>query len=187
MLHQMNVCMGLYQRFPVQNEYAHFEWEDAALADALATEIIDPQGKGKPRRIIEEYVRTRKRLSGGKPWGVKTPFLLPFIGHLRDVCEEIDELLVLVLTERKFDETIESLRRQMSHLSKFDHGDVSPRVFKIQDVLAEHWDGVSGNAEIFHVGDTLGYPRKVAKRLALLAGIEADYDLATRGIRGRDL
>ena len=95
--------------------------------------------------------------------------------------------VVLILTDREFSETIESLRRQMSHLSEFERGGIAPRVFTIQDTLAEHWLEVSKNAEIFHVKNTLEYPRETAKRLAVLAGVDTDIDLATRGIRGRDV
>ena len=186
-LHQSGVTMGTHQRFPMQNKWSHFEWEDAALSEPLCSEIDKPKDPDMPRRLIDEYVRVRKRFAKGGPWGVKTPFLLPYLGHLRDTCEEIDEPLAVVLTERKFDETIESLRRQLSHLSKFELGAVRTRMFKIQDVLAEYWQGASGNAEIFHIADTLGYPRKVAERLALLAGVDVDADLAIRGIRGRGL
>ena len=186
-LHHMGVSMGNYLRFPTPgNDASHFEWEDAALADQLVMEI-PTNGDARhelPRRIIHDYVALRKRGAKGQPWGVKTPFLLPFVNELRAVCDELDEECVLVVTKRDPREAKASLRRQMGHLSVFERGGVRPRVFKIQDALVEHWDAAADGAEIFEIDETLGHPRKVARRLAALAGIEVDADAAIRGLRG---
>jgi hypothetical protein len=187
MAHQMGVTMGTYQRFPWHSEHAHFQWEDAALSEPLADFIVNPGDPDAPRRLIDSYVRIRQRKAKGKPWGVKTPFLLPFVEHLRDVCEEIDEKLTLVLTHREFSETITSIRRQLSHMSEFERGEVAPRVFGIQDELKGHWGAASKGAAIFPLENTLDHPREVAGKLAILAGVKADIDLAVIGIRGRDL
>ena len=137
--HQMGVTMGTYMRFPLQNEWSHFEWEDAALADALVYEIANPGDPDRPREIIDEYVRVRQRAAKGKPWGVKTPFLLPYMGHLRDACREINEELEVALTERRYEDTVRSMRRQLDHLSEFERGGVLPVVMKIQKAISEHW------------------------------------------------
>ena len=186
-LHQMGVTMGTYQRFPAHNEWSHFEWEDAVLSEPLCEAIARSESGGDPHGLIDSYVRIRARRAAGKPWGVKTPFLLPFLDSLRTACSGAGEKLTIVLTERDYKETVGSLRRQSSHLSEFDRGSVFPKMLKIQDVLAEHWTGASEDAEVFHLKDTLEYPRMAAKRLANLAGIEADLDKAIRGFRGRGL
>jgi len=185
MLHQMGVTMGSHLRFPTPgNEFAHFEWEDAALADQLVQEIPVGKDKTRPGRVIREYVAARKRGAKGKPWGVKTPFLLPFVADLRAACDDIGEECVLVVTKRHPQAARDSLRQQMSHLSVFHSGGVRPRAFKIQDALEKHWAAAADGAEIFEIDETLGHPRKVARRLAELAGIKIDADVAIRGLRG---
>ncbi len=185
--HQMGVTMGTYLRFPIQGDSGDFEWEDAALADPLVAEIAEPNDLDRPHRIIDDYVKHRKRVANGKPWGVKTPFLLPFLDHLKSACEEIDEPLVLVLTDRPYADTVRSLRRGMDHLSEYERGGVMPVVFGIQDSISRHWLDASKDAEVFHFSDTIGYPRMAAERLAKLAGVDADLDVAIRGFRGRGL
>lgn len=186
-LHQMGVSMGTYQRFPTQNEWAHFEWEDASLADPLCSILMHPSDRDDPRRFIDSYVRRRARDANGKPWGVKTPFLLPFLDELREVCAEINEDLEIALTEREYGETIKSLRRQSSHLSEFERGGLMPTVFSIQEKLRDCWEAASEGSYLFHVDDTIKYPRMAAERLAKLAGVETDLDMAIRGFRGRGL
>ena len=185
MLHQMGVSMGSHQRFPAPgNEFSSFEWEDAALADQLVQEVLPSKDPTRPSRVIREYVAARKRGAKGKPWGVKTPFLLPFVAELRAACDEAGEDCVLVVTKRNPREARDSLRRQMSHLSVFERGGVRPHVFNLQDALEKCWDAASDGAEIFEIEETLGHPRKVARRLADLAGVKVDADAAIRGFRG---
>ena len=195
MLHQSGVTMGVYQRFPLQNPASHFEWEDAALADALlrlivsngeeteAAALVDSDTKNVAREIIVRYVKQRMMLSGGKPWGVKTPFLLPFVHSLRLACEELDEPLTVLLTQREYDQTVESIRRQVRHLDD-EMVEVSfVRLTGIQERLASHWYEASEDAEIFDFKETRERPRDVATRLAELAGVSIDVYVATRGIR----
>jgi hypothetical protein len=186
-LHQAGVTMGVHMRFPTHNKLSHLEWEDAWLADSLLAEILHPREEGRVEADIESYVRTRARGANGKPWGVKTPFLLPFMGALKLACAEADEPLTVVVTNRDYDDTIKSIRRQSEHLSEFERGSVLPRVTGIQEKIAPFWAAACEGAEIFDFKDIQERPRNVAERLAKLAGIKADIDVSIRGIRGREL
>ena len=184
MLHQMGVTMGTYLRFPLHNENAHFEWEDAELADPLLALILKPKEEDTPERVIDYYVRKRIHVMDGKPWGVKTPFLLPFLPELRSVCEDVDEPLSVAITQRDYKDTIGSIRKQVSHLSEFERGGVLPRLVKIQEQLAPYWKSAAEDSTVFDFKETQESPHTVAKRLADLVGIKPDIDVVVRGIRG---
>ena len=187
MLHQMGVTMGTMTRFPLHNKHSHFEWEDAELADSLLALIMKPREEDTPERLIDYYVRKRIHEANGKPWGVKTPFLLPFITQLRSVLDKIGDPFTIIVTQRDYKDTIESLRRQTSHLSEFQRGGAFPNLVKIQEHLASYWkDGADGST-IFDFKEAHEYPRMAAKRLAGIAGIDPDIDSAIRGIRGGEL
>jgi len=186
-LHQMGVTMGAYMRFPLHNEKSHPEWEDADLAESLVMLIVKQHGSDAARRVIDRYVRRRIRVAKGKPWGVKTPFLLPFISDLRSVCEEMGEPFRLAVTHREYSQTITSLRRQVEHLSIYERGGVFPNLIKIQNVLAPYWSNAAEGADVYEFKDTRERPRDVARRLADLAGVDIDVDVAIRGIRGGEL
>ncbi len=186
-LHQMGVTMGTYMRFPTVNEWSHAEWEDVALSDPLCSMLVHPRETDNPRSLIESYVRVRSKAANGKPWGAKSPFMLPYMKSLRSVCEELDEPIEVALTDRDYRDTVRSLRRQSDHLSEFERGGIMPATFKLQETLRDSRDLVVEGAEIFHVDDTIKYPRMAAERLAKMAGVDADLDVAIRGFRGRGL
>jgi hypothetical protein len=183
MLHQMGVTMGTYTRFPSVNPRSHFEWEDAALADPLLKRIAGQEFMSL-KGFLRGYIESRKAESGGNLWGAKTPFLLPYISELRVACEHVDEPLTVILTSRDPAQTRQSILEQLDHIETGQRESVLDRLYAIQDRLESHWGDARKSAQVFEFKDTQENPRKVAGRLARVAGINADLDVVTRGIRG---
>ncbi len=183
MLHQMGVGMGTFTRFPTHNKNAHFEWEDAPLADPLLAMLSDSKEEAHVSQLLGAYVASRRTK---EPWGVKTPFLLPYMKQLRRVCRDMDEPLAVAITERDYAETLRSLERQSDHLEGDELQAVREFTIKVQDKLALHWEGVSHHAELFNFKEAQESPLRTSERLAALAGVKHDPATATRGIRIRE-
>lgn len=107
---RMGVVMGDRMAFPVG--VLRPEWEDADLSIFLARGP-DPQ---RAREFLEEYVcRRGQQLRGWtshgcsvhREWGVKSPYLLPYLGVLRSLGEPVR----LIVTRRSIMESDASLRR----------------------------------------------------------------------------
>jgi hypothetical protein len=83
-LHEMGIPMGTQMRFPLLNSRAHLEWEDTVLTDTLLKSIIKQED---PSDFIREYIGSRE--AGN--WGVKSPFLLPYLDIFIEIAESLDE------------------------------------------------------------------------------------------------
>ena len=182
MLHNLGVSMGGYMRFPTQNPLSHMEWEDAQIADPLMLHMLDEEKALDVEACLEGYIRLRRQQADGEPWGVKTPYLLPFVGELRQACDRLSEKLTLIVTSRDVDAAAESIHRQLSHIPVRKQGASVRQVFCLQKMLRKAWRRGSEGAEIFDHKDTHEQPREVARRLALLAGVEPYIAAAMRGI-----
>ncbi len=84
----------------MQGPFAHLEWEDAAISDPLAAAMI---GKTEidHEALFEEYIPTRR----GR-WGVKSPFLLPYLDLWRDVAHRRGHTVKVIVTERDYGDTL---------------------------------------------------------------------------------
>jgi len=178
MLHQMGVEMGSFMRFPTQTPVAHLEWEDALLAEPLAKHLLGQAEIDVPA-LLRSYILGRHG-----EWGVKTPFLLPFLRDFREIATGLGMQLRVILTERDYSETIKSLERQAAGLSIDKRQPALKSLLKLQERLSVSREDVSQHALAVNHRDIQRDPRGVAAQLAQVAGIEADLDVATRGIAG---
>jgi len=181
MLHQMGVSMGKFMCFPIHNNHPHLEWEDAVF-----TSVLMNQFEGDEAVVMEDflhhYIEGREREAGGEAWGVKTPFMLPYIPQLEKVCEELGVELTLIVTRRNYDDTVVSLHRQMDYLEQ--GSGIRSQVLDFQSSLEKFCVTASFSAEIFEFKDTKERPHMVAQRLASLVGLEIDLDVTLIGIEG---
>ncbi len=182
MLHQMGVCMGTYQRFPSMNLLSDFEWEDVTLAESLAN-ILSGKSDQDPSEAIDFYLDQRVTSEQGTVWGVKTPFVLPFISEFKEQCEKHGEPLSIILTDRPYDEVMRSVSSQLSHLEEKEFSISHAFCNKVQDLAIKKWLEASEDAHVFHLKETHNNPEVVASRLAEIADIEIrDITSVTRGI-----
>jgi hypothetical protein len=181
MLHQMGVCMGTHQRFPTVNPLSDFEWEDAALAEPLCEDLLGVSERDT-RRVIDEYVQGRMEQEAG-PWGVKTPFMLPFVSVLKDICEKRMEPLSVVLTDRPYEDTIKSMLRQFDHFDDDSYHGVVEAMLALQERLRDASGAALDGAHVFPIDQTHDEPARVAHRLSSISGIkDANIMGASRGI-----
>ena len=192
MLHQMGVPMGEFQRFPLFGTQHHFEWEDMALAEPLCQHLFEKKRIEDLQQFLYDYIvnrqvhfaKLRATVEGVAPtWGVKTPFLLPFLDAFRTVALlATNEPAVVALTVRPFSDTIRSLERQA------DGVQLEQRIYDLQQSLEQAMGWIACEHGPFPIEETHENPRGVAQKLAGLAGLDvlsdADLDKAVRGVEG---
>ena len=176
MLHQMGVEMGSFQRFPAQTPVSHFEWEDAPLAEPLVRHLLGLVEVDVPA-LLRSYILSREG-----QWGVKTPFLLPFLRDFRQIATGLGMQLRVILTDRDYSETVKSLERQTVDLPVEKRQPALKASLKLQGILLKAREDVPQHALVVEHRDIQRDSRAVAAQLAQVAGIEADLDVATRGI-----
>ena len=178
MLHQMGIPMGEFMRFPLHSDRAHLDWEDSVLSDRLVGEIVLGCENDMSEFFFDYIVRRRTPDSG--VFGVKSPFLIPFMEQFLEAAEAANEPIGVVVTERDYEDTVESIYQQTHHLP-FDEQSVC---LDIQRRLADDIGRVIADRKI-QIEDTWAHPRIVAGWLASVAGVDADMDVASRGIGRR--
>lgn len=181
MLHQMGVSMGKFMCFPIHNNHPHLEWEDAVF-----TNVLTSQFEGDETVVVEDflhqYIEGREQEAAGSAWGVKTPFMLPYIPQLEKVCGELGIKLTLIVTRRDYNDTLVSLHRQMDDIEQ--GSTIRRRLLGSQSSLEKCLATASFNADIFEFKDTKERPHIVAQRLASLVGLKIDLDVTLTGIEG---
>lgn len=105
-LHEMGVPMGITMRFPFSNPKGQVDWEDIEFTDYMLEAVKGKHGPMARRQFMRRYINKRS----APLWGVKSPFLLPFVEEFKAVVDN-DEVRV-VLTTRDIDQTYESLTDQ---------------------------------------------------------------------------
>jgi hypothetical protein len=181
MLHQMGVPMGEHMRFPAMGPLSHPEWEDEPLSSSLAKRLTGQMKPESIRGIFKQYISGRVAVHGAL-WGVKSPFLLPYMDQWRTAADEVGSGEVIVITtERPYADTVKSLEAQSDYMLDPDRTEFMEFLMSLQERLATARDELKANCTI-DIGDTWAWPRSVAARLASVAGISVDLDAATRGI-----
>jgi len=178
MLHQMLIPMGQYMRFPLQSYAAHLEWEDAPLSDPLSLALVHGEQEGFSEFFVK-YIEHRREIHGDR-WGVKSPFLIPYMGEFVEAARVLGEPMKIVMAQRDYPDTIKSLNRQTEHQSV----EVRTEIMQLQERLMASVGTIVADMKI-PLENTWSHPRMVARQLAELAGVDADIDVATRGIGGR--
>ena len=178
-LHRQGIPMGTFMRFPSLNPKSGFEWEDAFLSEPLcqiAMRHLDTPDDlvsafRDAKEVIGNYV-SRREAEGAFPWGVKTPFVLPFLGSLRDAVETAGHSLNVFLTNREYADTLKSLELQFDHLEGKALEAVRSSSMRIQDKLARSWQPTRDGAEIFDCKESQDNSDAVIARVARLIGKE---------------
>ena len=158
-LHKAGVPMGSFMRFPTMNPLAGFEWEDALLAEPLMAVVTGD--RYEPRQIIGQYIETR----GHGTWGVKTPFLMPFVGMFSEILVSIGMKPHVFITDRDYQETLASIRQQVSHLEGNGKREALERAETIQEVLSSYWREASEGASVFNAKESMENPDSVVARV----------------------
>ena len=168
MLNAMGVPMGTYMRMPTANRHAHCEWEDVSFTEPLYAKLIGADGHLPA--FFHDYI---KRRSIPAPWGVKSPFALPFIGLLADACKGLGESLTVIVSTREYADTIKSLEANAAHLPQHIRRSVVKRAIGVQERLFECIDGIPiDTVHLFPMVETVSNPEGTAARLAGIVGIE---------------
>jgi len=171
MLHTSGVPMGEVMRFPPPGGFTHLEWEDASFSDALAARLA-----GKSSFDLQQFFETyiSRRSESGIAWGVKSPFVLPYLRNLRNVADELGMGVDVVLTERPFSETMKSLERLVSHLgaSRPVRRKAIRDMEAMQKVIAKRWDEHARDATVIEFSRIESDPDGVKQEVCDLAGVE---------------
>ncbi len=153
-LHRLGIKMGNEMHFPVGASDP--DWEDVPFTDTLAKALVD--GRTDVTRFLREYIEQR----GPGTWGVKSPFLLPFVEQLRWVGGSGVRIL---LTKRPLREACASLERQLEGAPQAD----KERIRGMQMELDEAWlVGQSCADAVFECAESRLYPDRVRERLRVL-------------------
>ena len=154
-LHELGVPMGTQMRFPVSPK-AHLEWEDTVFTDAMYSSLLK---NTDPSEFMREYIGSRERGT----WGVKSPFLLPFVSTFISIAAEFDEEVKFILTKRSYSDTLVSLNTQFGY---FEDESLTKHAKEIQQKLLMHWDIASKKADlIVDIEETWNSPERVKEKL----------------------
>lgn len=107
-LHELGIPMGSKMRFPLMRDNSQLDWEDVDFTDNCLSALIGKIDTRQLERFFYYYIGTRKK-KDLDPWGVKSPFVLPYINLFKDCAKDT---VKIVLTERDVDQTFKSIRRQ---------------------------------------------------------------------------
>lgn len=157
--------MGTQMRFPEHNPKAHLEWEDTEFTDRLLNAILigEPSNSFELRSFFRQYITNRT----GNLWGVKTPFLLPYLKLFKELAEAIGYEVKTILTYREENETFKSIEEQCSH--KPDMLDLVKGIqYKLITSRIERQD--DGDL-VVDIKDTWNNPDKVKGSLKRLIGV----------------
>lgn len=122
--HELEIPMGIAMPFPAKGVTP--EYEEMTLSATAAQRILE--SRTLIHEEIVEYVTMRDHFHG-EPWGVKSPFLLPYLKTFRRVLR--DREVRVILTRRPVDECIASLERV--------GGEHLDRGLKLQNRLRRAW------------------------------------------------
>ncbi len=124
MLHQGGVLMGTTQLMPVLGGL--HEWEDHPMQHATCQWLLAGPEPEPEERIgfFTEYIQSRsddfhrkaEQMNPGVliDWGVKTPFLAPYLREFEQAAREMQQKVVFVITERAFSDTMKSLESRIA-------------------------------------------------------------------------
>jgi hypothetical protein len=155
-LHELGVPMGTQMRFP-HNSRGQFDWEDIEFTDTCLQGIINNEN---PREFFAEYIQKRK----GDIFGVKSPFVLPFIRTFRTAANRLGHEVKVITTARPYYDTIHSLRQQLPDDDTFRF------VCSIQHRLEGCWRGRPDLT--IDINETWLSPTSVREKLANLIGVD---------------
>jgi hypothetical protein len=103
----MGVPMGTTMRFPLPTEIGQEDWEDIEFTDLMLGRLTGKTADSWFKIQIREYVRKRSVVP---VWGVKSPFLLPYVTLFK---EAAGEEVKVVQTRRAIPDTFASIERQL--------------------------------------------------------------------------
>ena len=109
-LHELGICMGTKMRFPLRRENTQLDWEDIEFTDRCLATLKGDIKRARLRLFFNRYIRQR----GDEPWGVKSPFLLPYVDLFKTEAAALGKTVKVILTTRDEDETFKSIKRQTS-------------------------------------------------------------------------
>jgi uridine kinase len=155
---ELGVPMGTLMRFPLQNDYAHLEWEDEMFSSNLLAHLLTESFDID--HFFRDYISSRQ----GEVWGAKSPFLLPYIDEFVEAGEDAGHEVRIVQTAREIDQTIESLKRQAAQYLE--------NVVEIQKLLIPHIQHSGNRADLIVPFSMIRYNRTLVKSQlkGLLAG-----------------
>lgn len=154
-LHELGICMGETMRFPPGK--AQFDFEDIPFTDFFFQQVVSTvRDSGKIGDFLREYIPNR-----GDVFGVKSPFVLPFVETFKTAAERLGHEVKVIKTYRPIYDTIHSLR----NLIKDDH--VFCTVRAIQEKLINCCDSSHVDLTI-DIKETWLSPTDVRERLAQL-------------------
>lgn len=108
-LHELGVPMGTTMRFPLARENTQLDWEDIEFTDKCLATLKGTSVRGARLKIFfNQYIRRR----GTGLWGVKSPFLSPYIEMFKEEANHLGHKVKVILTTRDTDDTFDSIRRQ---------------------------------------------------------------------------
>jgi len=183
MLHRIGVKMGDTMRFPPAGTTHHIEWEDNELSEELAR-IIYNQSDTNPADLIGDYIDAREADPTTLKWGVKTPFLLPFLDIVIDAAKSRGLPLTIIVTHREVIDTFASIDRFADQLPVDQREDSRAGLYLIQKALSESLQHPE-QALVFDIKDTWTDSYGTAKRLMEIAHLHSDVALVTSGIEDR--
>ena len=152
-LHEMGVPMGKTMRFPLMREDAQLDWEDVEFTDKCLARLKGQISQEELEQFFVRYVAERKA-QGMDPWGVKSPFLLPFIELFK---KHAGDYVKVILTTRKFDDTLASIARQTN----------LREAMELQQMLVSH-AGYMWPSLIVPIEDSWDTPQLVKNKLVEL-------------------
>src|SRR3990172_3947832 len=107
-LHELGIPMGTVMRFPLLRENAQLDWEDADFTDKCLATLKGDIRKARLRVFFNSYLRRRS----GEVWGVKSPFLYPYVELFKTEAASLGKTVKVVMTTRPVHATFESIRNQ---------------------------------------------------------------------------
>jgi hypothetical protein len=157
--------------FPEPGPEMQLEWEDADLTIPLASLLA-----GNQQFDVEDFLRGYlvNRVHQGVPWGVKSPFLLPYLRSFKRIAGELNVPVEVILTRRPLEDTLRSLERKVSHRSRPERRRLFRVMSEVQEKIAKRWDEHAGDAHIFDIEATWSDWVGVRSRLREIVGTSED-------------
>lgn len=106
-LHELGVPMGTAMRFPLMRENSQLDFEDIEFTDNCLAALQGKISTEQLKRFFSTYIwkRGRHKIT----WGVKSPFLLPYVDLFKQMAKEPTKV---ILTIRPVEDTYRSIEEQ---------------------------------------------------------------------------
>lgn len=131
-LHELGVPMGSELRFSFPGPGGQLDYEDIIFTDKCLATIKGEADIGDLHSFFQNYARDRRE-QGYTIWGVKSPFVLPYVDLFKRM---VGEPVKVIRTIRNVEATYKSLERQVGTMEKqLDVNGILSQMTRVQDML----------------------------------------------------